>query len=363
MTGTKNVYKTNYDKSLTMAVRVTAGHKSKVLEGCEGHSSYEPKKIGRTTEEYLAEREPIRIDSLRIEKALIKARLEELFGNDFDIIKDFMITTKAFLGGSTIVEAILNARYPDSDLDLYVEPAQQGEVEHLIGELMVLGRATKVDYGKEGDYPREWTTISVQYKLSSSSPSERYKKLQFILVEDHVNRIKEFDLDICMNRYYFDGNNEPQLEVNNLEGITNKVMRVNKFGRRDGMVKRLRKYSQRGFRLVGYEGEMTNLLEKLIKPHRVLTNNHHFPTKFALITCGCQCYLKSFFDEVPDHLHLIKPKEEQFTKEEFSVENSDIILLGKYGLIIDNTPRVNLYEFEKEVKTKPTRIKAIPDSD
>lgn len=185
---------------------------------------------------------------------LVVGRFRDIFGEKYDEFRDVMIRSGALCSGSFIIQCLLNKKWDDADIDIYLPrsdllspPPYSNPTSLLDGWLVGLGN-TYQDYyaaNRYGDNMSRGNCITWLRNYSYNN-----YKLQLIhtnLAVDELDAyiVDNYDFSICKNRFTMEG---PKLLMEDYDGIMRKIFDFNYAGSLVSSIQRKIKYEKRGFK-------------------------------------------------------------------------------------------------------------------
>lgn len=200
----------------------------------------------------------------------IEAKLKEIFNSEYGIFIKKMHEARAVISGSFILQCILNEKWENSDIDIYVEYTEDDKYLKILHEYLST-KTTQIEDGYyaekdihkttnyffDNDYKiqivqfytdircdncmmnRKFTDGIKRYKCSNEVPCEGKKQT----IWEHI---KYTGFDICKNMAYFNDKLSLKLRTTNYREIINKCTTFTILDLEDFFY-RIKKYSQRGF--------------------------------------------------------------------------------------------------------------------
>lgn len=286
---------------------------------------YLPEELVLIIQSYLSEQDiynsgfidPFYLHTKRIICKRILEKLKDIFRTDYNIFIIFLKESGALISGSFILQIICGAKWMMSDIDIYIKEKNRAILEKLIKDLGMTEskklNKTWLNYDE---------TIRTDKKLKILDMLYDNRDIQFIITEDPKKFIDEdFDIDICLNYFYYNKEEYFDIYIYNYLAILTKRMNILNETKYD----RINKYVCRGFKLnfnvnyLKYLEYKINLLHS-IGNLRISTkiiddkgffiylspNEVNLAEYYKLNTCAFQdCIIDKFFDKV-NHIHIIK---------------------------------------------------------
>jgi hypothetical protein len=232
----------------------------------------------------------------------IATELRKIFGPDYDRFVKAMVQAKGVLSGSFLIQCILDEKWDNSDIDLYVGNEESDKIIHkffgIDGE----------DY-YNGYYRRLGHIENISnFNIKPMDYYYDYVKVQVVQVKTDKkyslwDHIRNTGFDICKNMLYFDKKGNMQLKLENLQGIVNKQI-VFTILDTDDFLFRMKKYSYRGFMFKPKYNKLFYLEYVLLKKYRAKVGiNKDKSKKFNPDGCHSDCIVKLLFRNVK-HFHV-----------------------------------------------------------
>jgi len=235
-------------------------------------------------------------------KKRIAAELIKIFGENYGKFIDTMVKARAVLSGSFILQCILDERWDNSDIDVYVADEEGDKIIQMFFGLD--GEDYWSDYYGKFPHIENITNFHItppNYHLSTV-------KIQVVRVKTDDKytlrrHVKNTGFDICKNMLYFDKNKRMQIELENLNGIINKCIVFTVLDT-DDFLYRIKKYSERGFFFKPKYNRLFYLEYVMLKKYRARIGiNHDKTRKFEPDNCHPDCIVKLLFRNVK-HYHV-----------------------------------------------------------
>lgn len=246
----------------------------------------------------------------KIDKAFIMVHIKEwitfelkaIFGDHYERFVDAMIEAEAVLSGSFIIQCILNERWDNSDIDIYVDDKQSAQMMHNFFE----SEKEDVWYDNYGSFPR--IKNITEYHINTPNYHFDRVKVQVVRIKTDDkytlrHHVKNTGFDICRNMLYFDENGDMKVELENYRAIINKCT-VFTILDTDDFFYRIEKYSKRGFHFKPKYRKMFYLEYIILKKFRARVGiNKNKNSKFDPTECNPDCVVKLLFRNVK-HYHV-----------------------------------------------------------
>lgn len=234
-------------------------------------------------------------------KKRIKDELIRIFGDEYDAFVSALVKSNAVISGSFILQCILDERWANSDIDIYLNNYEKdNSIYRFFGEEHEL---EYWDYYKT--FPRIKNISEFDYK-----PKNYYLekiKVQVVRIDTDKkytlkNHIYNTGFDVCCNMLYFNNRGIMQIQLRNLLGIIYKKIIFSILDADDFMF-RIKKYSERGFYFKPKYNKIFYLEYVLFKKYRVMVGiNKNKGRKFNPYSCHEDCIIKLLFRNVK-HYH------------------------------------------------------------
>lgn len=258
---------------------------------------------------------------MKIILARTTKKLQNIFGEYYDQFVKNMIESNAIIGGSFILQCILNEWWYDSDIDIYVDV----KYEHKFHENMK--NIAHVDQEDE-DFDNYNSVFENIINISSYyiDLDEKDDKIQVISIRtsdkysliDHINNT---GFDVCKNILKYNNSGKLQLHLKNFREL---IAKTSTFIIQDvdDFFHRLEKYSSRGFRFRSkYNKVLCIEYISLRKTYPTLLSRDNTKGVFCYCNnryekcsnCDCRSYrcpINTFF---PDIKHYHKGMREHVT--------------------------------------------------
>ena len=185
---------------------------------------------------------------------LVVGRFRDIFGEKYDEFRDVMIRSGALCSGSFIIQCLLNKKWDDADIDIYLprsdllSPSPHSNPTSLLdGWLVGLGN-TYQDYyaaNRYGDYMSRGNCITWirNYSYNNHRLQLIHTNLAVDELDDYI--VDNYDFSICKNRFTMEG---PKLLMEDYDGIMRKIFDFNYAGSLVSSIQRKTKYEKRGFK-------------------------------------------------------------------------------------------------------------------
>jgi hypothetical protein len=188
---------------------------------------------------------------------LIDYKLSLIFGDYYDLFKQFLDVTGSLISGSFIIQVLLNKTYKNSDIDIYFP-------EEASNSLINFARLL-------GTFINDRQTYSHDFRNKILDVNDLYlngTKLQFIkMANDKIYDfiMDDFDIDICKNVFGVE-NEKMYAKIYNLDMLMNKTGNMKTDGIIMKNVDRYLKYTKRGFNIERHEHDkmLKNLIQSTI---------------------------------------------------------------------------------------------------
>jgi hypothetical protein len=189
----------------------------------------------------------------------VEKRIQEVFGQHTNAFKNLLERTGAVISGSFIIQAILDETWDKSDIDVFIpirnmkspsdNPSSEIE-EWLLNDVKTPMKdyyaACRYGDNMAGGHHIQWIR---NFKLNDS-------QIQLVHVDVTADEITQyilnsFDFSICKNVYSVDKNvySVDKLVVTDMDGILTKTFNFAYAGNIFGSIRRMQKYSERGFKI------------------------------------------------------------------------------------------------------------------
>jgi hypothetical protein len=194
-------------------------------------------------------------------KYRITNSLKKIFGDDYNLFTSAMNKAKAVISGSFLIQTILNEKWENSDIDIYVGYDENDKYSNILNEFLSSKTTDYVDgrYSKLGDIKsttnyyfknRIFQLVQVYTTLKCYSCMNGLKCTKKVKCEgkkqtlwDHVNNT---GFDACKNMVYFNDDLNIQVKLKEYKQVINKCSVFTILDTED-FYYRLGKYSRRGF--------------------------------------------------------------------------------------------------------------------
>lgn len=234
-------------------------------------------------------------------KKRIKNELMRIFGNEYNAFVRALIKSNAVISGSFILQCILDERWANSDIDIYLNNYEKdNSIYRFFGEEHEL---EYWDYYET--FPRIKNISEFNYK-----PKNYYLeniKVQLVRIDTDKkytlkNHIYNTGFDVCCNMLYFNNRGIMQIQLRNLLGIIHKKI-IFSILDADDFIFRIKKYSERGFYFKPKYNKIFYLEYVLFKKYRAKIGiNINKERKFNPHYCYQDCIIKLLFRNVK-HYH------------------------------------------------------------
>jgi hypothetical protein len=182
----------------------------------------------------------------------VEKRIQEVFGDDTNAFKNLLEITGAVISGSFIIQAILDETWDKSDIDVFIpirnmkspsdNPSSEIE-EWLLNDVKtpMRGYYAACRYGANmtGGHHIQWIR---NFELNGSMIQLVHVDVTADEIEQYI--LNSFDFSICKNVYSVD-----KLVVTDMDGILTKSFNFAYAGNIFGSIRRMQKYSERGFKI------------------------------------------------------------------------------------------------------------------
>jgi hypothetical protein len=225
-----------------------------------------------------------KIDIKRLINFKINSRLKNVFKEKFLSFKNFMKQYKCVIGGSFILQCILNEKwdkeYKRSDIDLYISDRLEDESCKYFESIGYYGPRFDDRNGKYNmpniikwywNYDKSFIDLNnkefYNNRMYLNTPiqviglklKENYSDINNILAYLTIN----YDLSICKNCYYYD--DRDHIILSNLDNIFNKVTTLDIEHILPETINRIKKYESRGFKILNKDEFLERTNDEWIK--------------------------------------------------------------------------------------------------
>lgn len=195
----------------------------------------------------------------------IESKLKKLFGKNYHDFQKAMTKSHAVITGSFIVKSILNERWTDNDIDIFIPcgSKSQKRIRHFFKTNFNVnlydGEAGYIECSEPGKkFITEVSTYAIDPKMHEELGNEI--QLIFLTIDKHhiVPWLEEmFDFDIVKNFYNYHRHSdskisEPKLSIHSPLQIISREFDFKYTESKMGSEYRADKYSKRGFKINNY---------------------------------------------------------------------------------------------------------------
>lgn len=273
---------------------------------------------------------------MKIIKTRIERKLKVILKNNYDAFVNAMAKSKAILSGSFILQCILNEKWSNSDIDIYVDKENENFFHKCISSITSF---SDFDYGDM--YGQAFNSIIHNIKNFFIDPDNNlhkpnigpfdetkqyFVKIQVVTIKTSkeyslIDHTYNTGFDVCKNRLTYDKHGKMQLYLKNYKEAITKTTTFT-IQTVDDFYYRVEKYSKRGF----YFKPKYNKLLYLEYLYLHFSMIHVLRTDFdekiyyklGNKECGNNCAIKLFFRN-RRHYHSCENGEVGYT----TVENND----------------------------------------
>lgn len=186
---------------------------------------------------------------------LVIDRFRDIFGEKYDEFKDVMVRSGALCSGSFIIQCLLNKKWDDADIDIYLprsdllSPPPHSNPTSLLDAWLVGLGDTYQDYyaaNRYGDHMSRGNCITWIRNYSYNNHSLQLIHTNLAVDELDAYIVDNYDFSICKNRFTMAEG--PKLLMEDYDGIMRKEFDFNYAGNFTSSYNRKIKYEKRGFK-------------------------------------------------------------------------------------------------------------------
>ena len=195
----------------------------------------------------------------------VEKRIQKVFGEHTNAFKNLLNATGAVISGSFIIQAILDEKWENSDIDVFIpvrhlksphdNPTSEIE-EWLLNDVKIpmMDYYAACRYGDNmvGGHHIQWIR---NFKLNGSIIQLVHVDVSADKIEQYI--LNSFDFSVCKNVY-----SVGKLVVTDINGILAKSFNFAYAGNIFGSLNRMKKYSERGFKI---EFNKRKIISSIIK--------------------------------------------------------------------------------------------------